>query len=230
MEKLLTYIDLYCERTAQGLLNEPLNFFSNIAFFVAGFGAMKLIPVEEDCVDPVQRKFQQAFVAFIFAVGVGSSLFHSFANYLTQLLDVIPIVIFVFLSLGYFVFYLLGLTLKWVLAFWVGMVSLCLVTALTLQNPGWNGSQTYLGILVAMVLLSIAQRRLAPQTFPLWWAALCFGLSLGFRTIDERLCDSWPWGTHFMWHLLNGVLIYLIAKSCFSPAAPPRGTRELAGD
>ena len=35
------YIDIYCERTAVGLLNEPLNFFSNFAFIFAGFFILK---------------------------------------------------------------------------------------------------------------------------------------------------------------------------------------------
>src|SRR5437763_13910142 len=32
-----TYVDLYCERLAPGLLGEPLNATSNIAFFIAAW-------------------------------------------------------------------------------------------------------------------------------------------------------------------------------------------------
>lgn len=38
-------------------------------------------------------------------------------------------------------------------------------------------------------------------------------MSLFFRTIDMAVCESIPIGTHFLWHLLNGVLVYLAAYS-----------------
>jgi hypothetical protein len=37
----LAPIDLYCERTAPGLLNEPLNAISNLAFFAAAIVAAR---------------------------------------------------------------------------------------------------------------------------------------------------------------------------------------------
>ena len=32
-------------------------------------------------------------------------------------------------------------------------------------------------------------------------------LSLGFRTVDAPLCAGFPWGTHFVWHGLNAVML-----------------------
>ena len=32
-------------------------------------------------------------------------------------------------------------------------------------------------------------------------------VSLGFRTVDEAVCGAVPIGTHFLWHLLNAVLL-----------------------
>ena len=37
--------------------------------------------------------------------------------------------------------------------------------------------------------------------------AALFALSLTFRTLDRPLCDAFPLGTHFVWHLLNGLLL-----------------------
>ena len=37
--------------------------------------------------------------------------------------------------------------------------------------------------------------------------ASLLGLSLTFRALDIPLCDQWPIGTHFVWHLLNGVML-----------------------
>ena len=38
-------------------------------------------------------------------------------------------------------------------------------------------------------------------------AAAVFVVSLGFRTIDLLVCTQVPIGTHFVWHLLNGVVV-----------------------
>lgn len=44
-------------------------------------------------------------------------------------------------------------------------------------------------------------------------AAGTFFVSLAFRTLDQWLCPCLPIGTHFLWHLLNGVLLYLTMKA-----------------
>ncbi len=40
-------------------------------------------------------------------------------------------------------------------------------------------------------------------------ATILFAVALTARTVDEWLCPWWPMGTHFLWHLLNGGVIYL---------------------
>ena len=32
-------------------------------------------------------------------------------------------------------------------------------------------------------------------------------VSLTFRSVDERVCDHIPLGTHFLWHILNGIML-----------------------
>jgi hypothetical protein len=32
-------------------------------------------------------------------------------------------------------------------------------------------------------------------------------LSILFRSIDLPLCSGWPLGTHFMWHILNALML-----------------------
>ncbi|MBU2665238.1 hypothetical protein KOI35_17175 [Actinoplanes bogorensis] len=33
------------------------------------------------------------------------------------------------------------------------------------------------------------------------------------RTLDEPLCATLPLGTHWLWHCLNAVTLYLIART-----------------
>ena len=41
-------------------------------------------------------------------------------------------------------------------------------------------------------------------------AGLVFTVSLSLRTLDVDLCPARPLGTHFGWHLLNGLTLYLV--------------------
>jgi hypothetical protein len=44
-------------------------------------------------------------------------------------------------------------------------------------------------------------------------AAGIFLLSLTFRTIDKAACASFPLGTHFLWHLLNALVLYVLLRT-----------------
>ncbi|MDJ0930310.1 MAG: hypothetical protein QNJ43_05065 [Breoghania sp.] len=41
---------------------------------------------------------------------------------------------------------------------------------------------------------------------------LMFSLSLSFRMMDHAVCKWFPIGTHFMWHVLNAVVIYMLLR------------------
>jgi hypothetical protein len=32
-------------------------------------------------------------------------------------------------------------------------------------------------------------------------------VSLTARSLDEILCSNWPLGTHFLWHILNAMML-----------------------
>jgi hypothetical protein len=51
-------------------------------------------------------------------------------------------------------------------------------------------------------------RRRAPATARgLVAGAAILIVSLTFRTLDEPLCGAFPLGTHFLWHVLNAVML-----------------------
>jgi hypothetical protein len=74
-----------------------------------------------------------------------------------------------------------------------------------------NGSGQYLPALAALgVFAAVTQWRRHPIRRWALAAALTFVLSLLFRTFDLHLCEMLPMGTHFMWHLLNAVMLWLL--------------------
>ena len=44
----------------------------------------------------------------------------------------------------------------------------------------------------------------------LLWAAGVFAVSLTARTLDRPLCTDIPIGTHFVWHILNAVVLFTV--------------------
>ena len=89
-------LDLYCERLAPGLWGEPLNAISNVAFLVAvavGWAAC----CKSDRTDAATA----AVAALVAVIGVGSFLFHTFANAWSIVADTAPITLFIYAYLGF---------------------------------------------------------------------------------------------------------------------------------
>jgi hypothetical protein len=203
--RLWGYIDLYCERTEPGLWAEPVNLFSNLSFVFAGVLAWRQFRNDND----PHRMSLQLLCALAVAVGIGSAAFHAFATRLAQLADVIPIALFVA------VYFLCTLRLGFrdeVRPLGVYALAFALLSVLfAILIPGqWvNGSQLYFGTLVALVFLSFRAYKVSSEAGNcLLGASLVFLMALIFRSIDLFICELWPLGTHFLWHLGNGLVIY----------------------
>lgn len=97
----------------------------------------------------------------------------------------------------------------------------------------FNGSIGYAPVPVAILLraavLAREDRRTASAMVVI---ATVFIVSLGLRTVDGRICATLPLGTHFGWHLLNGVvaaamIVLVIRRGRSGPASSgsPRAAR-----
>jgi hypothetical protein len=201
-------IDAYCERSGAGLLAEPLNALSNAAFFIAALWAARA--AGRRGVEPVIW----LLIALVFVIGLGSLAFHTFANRWSALADVLPITLFIY---GYLAFALRRfLALDW----WkvaAGMAALFAVTfaAERIMPPGFlNGSGAYLPALVASILVSLELLRHGhPAQLNVSLASSVLLLSLIFRTADQVVCALVPIGTHFIWHMLNGLVLALYLEA-----------------
>lgn len=210
-------IDLYCERTDPGFWAEPFNALTNLAFLIAAYFAWRYAVSRGAAVPRVNL-----LVALLAAIGVGSFLFHTFANAVTQALDVAPIVVF-------------QLTYLWVYGGdvmrlgWRGQVAavnllllLLLIASASLGGIA-NGSLTYLPALLALIVLGDFHRRLVvAKRYVLLTAAGLFVVSLILRTIDPLLCADIPIGTHLWWHLLNSLVLYLAMRGLIDASSVRR--------
>jgi hypothetical protein len=204
-------IDLYCERTAPGLFNEPFNAASNLAFFAAA-----IIATRGTRRDPQARSdtFLWVLIALVAVIGTGSTAFHMFANRWSLIADVAPITAFIY---GFFLYAMrrfVALSWLWSLAATVLFFAASFVFASAVPAGALNGSVSYLPAFIGLVGLGAY---LFAQKFPagrwLIAAAAVFLVSLTFRTIDLMVCTCLPSGTHWAWHGLNAVVLFLALTS-----------------
>jgi hypothetical protein len=202
-------LDLYCERLHAGFWAEPVNAISNLAFFLAAAGAYMLWKREGK-----GDRFILLLIGLAVLVGIGSSLFHTFATRWGLLADSIPIGIFVVTFLVYTLRRFLGQGVA-ATTLWIAIFLVVAAVLPRLLPPGFlNNSGFYFPVFGALVILGILLRVKGGEMRWVGGAYLCaaalFALSLSFRIVDPSVCAQFPLGTHFVWHCLNGALIYLM--------------------
>lgn len=202
-------IDLYCERLHAGFWAEPVNAVSNLAFILAAVAAYALWRREGR-----GDRFILVLIGLALVVGIGSFLFHTFATRWGLFADSIPIAVFVSAFLIYALLYFLRLS-RAATAAWLAIFLVIAALLPRFLPPGFlNNSGFYFPVLGALAAIGIALRARGETTRWIGGAFLCgtalFALSLSFRVIDPAVCTNFPLGTHFVWHCLNGALIYLM--------------------
>jgi ceramidase len=201
-----TPIDLYCERTDASLWAEPANALTNAAFLIAAAAAFLLWRRAGGRDWPAL-----ALIVVVAAVGLGSFIFHTAATRGAMLADVIPIAIFIY---GYLLLALrrfLHLSAAVAIAIIVGYAAGAQALSWLAPPRALNGSIGYLPALVAMVAMARVTHGRARRGLEL--AVMIFTVSLALRTIDLAACETFPVGTHFLWHVLNAVVLYVLLRT-----------------
>ena len=198
-------VDIYCERTDFTFFSEPLNLISNLAFIVAGWLILKNVG------NSAQKKDARILGVLCLVVGVGSALFHSYATVWSQIADVLPIGVLVLFYLYSFSLKILGLSYKGVGALFVLLFGSSYLFVDIIDKEAMNGSQSYLGVLFCMLILGRLDKMLNNSKV-VAKAALVFAVSLAFRSADMDICNSFSLGTHYLWHMLNGYMLYLLGS------------------
>jgi hypothetical protein len=193
-------VDGYCERTGPEYWAEPVNAVTNLAFIIAA-----VVMWRRSRGVPMAR----ALCSVLFAIGLGSYLFHTHAQVWAGLVDVAPIGMFILLYLFGIHRDAVGLNNRRAL----GATALFLPYAAMMVPvfglvPGLGGSAAYAPVPLLILFYAAVLRASLP--------ALARGLALGagilivsltFRTLDVPLCARWSLGTHFLWHLLNALML-----------------------
>jgi hypothetical protein len=207
------YLDNYCERTDGSFWSEPLNAVSNVSFLIASIAAWLFIRrVARQTGRPAAELY--ALPALIFLIFFGSSAFHTTASRWGVALDS-----------GSISLYMLYFIVLWVRLYWdqpwarawiAAPAFLAFSAVVSVAAVGLPGTYlaAVLGMLVLAALLLFSRHEDRKIHWPRYLtAALVFAVSLTARTLDDPLCGSMPIGTHYIWHTLNGVVLYLVTHA-----------------
>jgi hypothetical protein len=240
---------IYCERgESAAFWAEPLNAITNAGFIAAAIAGAVLIARRP----PQERSALPVFFIFNFlAIGVGSFLFHTMPSARTAAADTVPIGVFMLAYLAFAMrrfanasWYLTAAALAafvgvMAVAFnlqcWDGRVGFLLENVPAQSRARClNGSVGYAPATSALLLMAfwLGLKRHPAASF-VFAAALTFVLSLTFRTFDNWLCDEaivlgHRIGTHFIWHLLNSLTLFILLLASIKhgsrayPVLPPR--------
>ena len=215
-------IDIYCERMGPEFWAEPVNAVTNAAFLIAAAWVLVVLRRAGRL-----EAGTGLLLGLLTAIGIGSFLFHTVATRWAALADVLPIMLFI---LAYLALTMRrGFQLTW---WWAGGITLAFLPASfavssavgTLAGGALGGSSGYVPALLALVVAGgWLQVRGVREGQWLLAAAAVFVTSITLRTLDQPLCQATPFGTHFMWHVLNavvlGLLIWALSRM---PGAPEK--------
>lgn len=216
----------YCERGLDpSFWAEPLNAVTNLAFLTAALlGAVGLLRL------PAGQRggLETACVVLAAAIGIGSFLFHTLATPWAAVADTLPIGIFMLVYLVLASRQYLELTVAGVAGVVVAFIAAMALAGQPVcgGRPCLNGSASYLPAFGALAAIgSLLLRRGHPAARALLAGAGVLAVSLAMRTIDRAVCPytilaaARPTGTHFLWHLLNGLLLHILLQAAIAERA-----------
>lgn len=220
LDTLYTAIDNYCERTGPEFWSEPANALTNLAFVAAGLWGVAAVRRNR------AGGFAELLAWWVVAIGVGSFLFHTFANQLTMWADILPIAGF---TLAYTLFCMRRfLRFSWAKSLAIFVVFYAVAAFLTVNVPEWlraasNGTTGYLPPFLALAFFGVW---IIGAGNPAGWYNLAavgvFVVSVTFRALDPVVCEAMPLGTHFLWHSFNGLMLGIVLAAVALHGAPAR--------
>lgn len=203
-------IDHYCERTSPALDAELVNAFTNAAFLVGAVLAWRMQARQPDA---KAGALIGVLIVAMAIVGLGSFLFHTVGTRWAEWGDVIPILVFMLLYLWFVLTYLFAWPMAWkVPALIVFCVATFLLEAWVPGDVLWGGALFVPTILTFVVIGTALKQKKHPAANAMIGAIAVFFAAFAARSSDMPVCETFPLGTHFLWHLLNATLLYLLVR------------------
>ena len=193
-------IDGYCERIDASFWSEPLNAVTNAVFLMAAIWVLRREELNNKA---------RALAFLLGMIGIASFLFHSVATAWAGALDVLFILLFTLLYIFVATEDFLGLPRRSALVVTLGYFPFSVVVDwLTLPLSFLGSTRIYIPILILITLYSLILYKKFPYlSRGLAMGALLMTISMFARSVDLPLCETIPTGTHFLWHVINAIML-----------------------
>lgn len=218
------WIFAFCERHSTSLLAEPLNLGSNLFILLAAAVlAHRAIALRSHHQVPASA---QALVALIAVVGMASTIFHMAPQLWSLWLDEQAINLFVLWFMACFARWMLGLPWGASLAVVPAFMAYAWLVRTIFPDFGLDIARFLPAAFGLIALTVVLARRNDPAWRAFGGAAAAFVVGLILNRADGSLCGPLPTGTHFLWHTLCGVTMFLIAREVLERAVLARQLRR----
>jgi len=218
-----------CERHAETWVAEPLNVLSSFLFIFVGIAIYRYYHHHAD----LERRWIwdiHALTVLTVIIGINSAIFHSFPSPTTELADTIPIVMFILLYFWSVLFRIGRCNLFQAAICFVAFVGFSHIFVSQFPNA-MNDSIGYLSSMIALIVIAVhLHLRARPSSQYYMMAALVGVVSLFCRVIDREVCDVFPMGTHFLWHVFNATLLFILLKQIIRNVNREARLKQMAGD
>jgi hypothetical protein len=215
-QNTLNYIDFYCERGNEaGFFAEPLNLITNGFFIVLGI--LALISLKK--ANKLNYKYSDIILLCltITIIGFGSGAYHAMPNKKTLLLDVLPIAVFIHLYIPVFFVRLASFKVWQAILILFAFIYAGILAEKTFDPDMLNGTIMYVPTYFMFLLLALVLFLKNNQNYKyVLLTIFIWTFSLIFRTFDAKICHlTYNFGTHFLWHTLNSIVLYRSVKVLF---------------
>ena len=188
-------VDGYCERV-DAAFGRTRNAVTNAAFLIAAFGRGGV------CAG------KRVLTVILALIGIGSFCFHICANlggFGRCFTDLMFILVYIYVATRDYFGASRGVS--WVAV--IGFFPFAAVIGWLISDwENFGSTRGYVPVPILILIYAYLLRRKLPDVA----LGLTIGLgilvaSMGARWADEPLCHMHPMGTHFLWHILNAVML-----------------------
>jgi len=197
-----------CELAKNNLVNQPVNLITNLAFLITGWKIYGLLKKHKI----ISKDLWLLFYG-VMLVGFGSIARHYQPNIQTLIVDGLPMLGMICLTIYLIAKYLFKLNSIQSLLATLGYALLLTFTMLILNKiirPAIVFSLTSQFVCLPIILISYKRKQeisgvLITAVGFLFLAAAAF-------IIDLYFCPKLLFGTHFLWHIFNALALYYLSK------------------
>lgn len=206
-----TYLDHYCERIDSVTWGEPFNIISNIAFLIAAYF---LYRKTKNSQPPFNISIADIWIltGLIFFIGIGSATWHTLAQHWALWADRTPILAFISLFILSSLVRVLKFSLAKAFVIFFGFHVINSFVLTVFPASTLNGSLFYIptgALLFGITIILWYRENIAVKKYFLI-GSIIFTVAIVFRTMDLSACAVIPIGTHFAWHLLIALTIFVL--------------------